>query len=330
MNSLRLRSRPLLAGALVGVAIIGGFLSQGGPSVGATPTDAAHQIAAAATTPGQLRTYYIAADDVKWDYAPYDRNVLMDRAFNDDENVFVQGGPTRIGDTYHKAIYRAYTDATFKTLAPVPQDEQYMGLLGPVIRAEVGDKIKVVFKNNLSFPASIHAHGVLYSKSSEGAPYNDGTSASDKADDEVQPGKTYTYQWDVPERAGPGPMDGSSVLWMYHSHSDEIADTNAGLIGPMVITAKGKARPDGSPIDVDQEVFDYFSVINENESPFLQQNLDEFAQAPHEVAADDEDAFEESNLMHSINGFVYGCAGSRSPWAPRSTCTRRSGTASPW
>ena len=122
----------------------------------------------------------------------------------------------------------------------------------------------------------------------------------------MPPGGTVTYTWEVPERAGPGPMDGSSVLWMYHSHTDEIADTNAGLVGPMVITRKGSAKPDGSPMDVDREVFSYFSVVNENESQFLDQNLAEIAQAPHEVTPDDEEAFEESNLMHAINGYVYG------------------------
>lgn len=271
-----------------------------------TPAGHVHGIAPVATavTPGVTRTYYIAADKVLWDYAPQNTNVITGQPFTDEENVFVQNGPTRIGDTYYKALYRGYTDATFKKLAPVK--DQGLGLLGPVIRAEVGDTIKVVFKNNLDFPASIHPHGVFYAKNSEGAPYNDGTSGADKADDAVQPGQTVTYTWNVPERAGPGPMDGSSVLWMYHSHTNEVADTNAGLIGPMVITRKGSAKPDGSPIDVDREVFSYFSVINENESPYLDENLQTLAQAPHEVAPDDEDAFEESNLMHSINGYVYG------------------------
>lgn len=258
---------------------------------------------AAAVTPGKIRNYFIAADEVLWDYAPSDSNQVSGQPFTDDENVFVQNGPTRIGDTYRKALYRGYTDATFRTRLP---SDPNLGLLGPVIRAEVGDTIKVVFKNNTSFPASMHPHGVFYTKSSEGAPYADNTNGAAKADDAVPPGGTVTYTWEVPERAGPGPMDGSSVLWMYHSHTDEIADTNAGLVGPMVITRKGLARPDGSPNDVDKEVFSYFSVMNENESPYLDQNLQEIAQAPHEVAPDDEEAFEESNLMHSINGYVYG------------------------
>jgi len=164
-----------------------------------------------------------------------------------------------------------------------------------------------VFRNNTSFPASVHPHGVFYEKNAEGAPYADGTSGGSKGDDAVPPGGTWTYNWQVPERAGPGPMDGSSVLWMYHSHTDEVSDTNSGLIGPMVITARGKADPaTATPLDVDREIFSYFTVENENQSHYLDRNLQELAGAPHTVTPDDADAFEESNLMHSINGYVYG------------------------
>jgi FtsP/CotA-like multicopper oxidase with cupredoxin domain len=93
-------------------------------------------------------------------------------------------------------------------------------------------------------------------------------------------------------------------MWMYHSHSDEIGDTYAGLMGPMVITGRGVARPDGSPKDVDREVFVMYSVMNENLSPFLAANLKRFV-APG-IRADDPEDFEESNLMHSINGYVFG------------------------
>ncbi len=54
--------------------------------------------------------------------------------------------------------------------------EQHLGLLGPTIRAEVGDVVHVVFRNTVRFPTSIHVHGLLYDKRSEGAPYEDGTS----------------------------------------------------------------------------------------------------------------------------------------------------------
>jgi FtsP/CotA-like multicopper oxidase with cupredoxin domain len=264
---------------------------------------AATDLKPAAASQGKVRRYYIAAEEVLWDYAPSDTNRVTGEPFTDDENVFMANGPARIGDTYRKALYRAYTDASFSTRLPA---DPGLGMLGPVIRAEVGDTIKVVFRNRTSIPASVHPHGVFYDKSSEGAPYADGTSGADKADDAVQPGRTVTYTWEVPERAGPGPMNGSSVMWMYHSHTDEIGDTNAGLVGPMVITGRGQAQPDGSPLDVDREVFSYFSVVDENQSQFLEQNLEELAQAPHEVSPEDEEAFEESNLMHTINGYAYG------------------------
>ena len=48
-----------------------------------------------------------------------------------------------------KALYIQYTDATFSTPVARPAAEQYMGLLGPTLRANVGDVIKVVFRNKL-------------------------------------------------------------------------------------------------------------------------------------------------------------------------------------
>lgn len=81
---------------------------------------------------------------------------------------------------------------------------------------QVGDNIEIVFSNNCTFPASIHAHGVRYRKGSEGAPYADNSSASAMRDDAVQPGAQHTFRWEVPERAGPAAGDASSTIWMYH------------------------------------------------------------------------------------------------------------------
>jgi manganese oxidase len=168
---------------------------------------------------GKTRTYYIAADPVDWDYAPRGIDEITGKPFNEDENVFVEQGEHRIGDTYRKALYREYTVDSFSELKERPKDQEYLGALGPLVRAEVGDTIKVVFKNNTDFPASLHAHGVFYKKGSEGAPYQDGTSGDkNKGDDVVNPGGEHTYTWKVPERAGPGPNDPSSIAWMYHSH----------------------------------------------------------------------------------------------------------------
>lgn len=47
-------------------------------------------------------------------------------------------------------------------------------ILGPVIKAEVGDTILVTFFNKASWPFSIQPHGVFYGKASEGTWYHDG------------------------------------------------------------------------------------------------------------------------------------------------------------
>ncbi len=254
-------------------------------------------------TTGKTRTYYIAADEVEWNYAPTGMNQITGQPFGETENVFVQNGKDRIGSTYTKAVYREYMDDSFTTLKERPEQWKHLGVLGPVIRAEVGDTIKVVFKNNARFSFSMHPHGVFYEKSSEGAAYNDDT--SDRHDDAVPPGETHTYIWHVPARAGPGPDDPSSIAWMYHSHVDEPGDTNAGLAGPIIITRQGEAKADGSPKDVDREFVTLFTVSDENRSPYLDYNIQKYTRSPATVKQDS-DEFVESNLMHSINGYVYG------------------------
>ncbi|MFC8501762.1 multicopper oxidase domain-containing protein [Pedococcus sp. NPDC057267] len=256
---------------------------------------------------GVTRTYYISADVVPWNYAPAGRNLITGEPFDPVAEPYVASGPGRIGSVYDKCLYRGYSDSSFAHPQSRPSDQQYLGFLGPVIHAEVGDTIKVVFRNACPFPAAVHPHGVFYAKDSEGAPYNDGTSKADKADDAVPTGGTHTYTWQVPERAGPGPHDGSSVMWMYHSHTDEIADTYAGLMGPMVVTRKGWARPDGTPKDVDRELFTEFFIDNETLSPLLADNERRYGTPPMpRPGADLDDEFVETNLKHSINGYLYG------------------------
>lgn len=255
---------------------------------------------------GVTRTYYMAADPVVWNYVPTGRNQITGKAFDATADTFVGTGPGRIGPMYLKCLYRGYTDAGFHRLVKRPASEQYLGTLGPTLRAEVGDTIKVVFRNNCPFPTSVHPHGVFYAKSSEGAPYQDGTKGAAKHDDAVPTGGEHTYVWKVPGRAGPGPGDGSSVMWMYHSHTDEVADTYAGLMGSIVVTRAGMARPDGSPKDVDREVFANFFIDNETLSPLLTRNERRFGTPPFPRDPSTDDAFLESNLKHSINGYLYG------------------------
>ncbi len=263
-------------------------------------------------------TYYIAANEVVWDYAAGGVNRITGEPYGEDEAFWLESTAHRIGNVYKKAVYQEYTDESFTTLKPRPPEWEHLGILGPLLRAEVGDTIRIVYRNNAPFPSGLHPHGVFYDKDSEGAPYGDNTSGADKADDGVPTGGTHTYIWPVPERAGPGPGDPNSVFWMYHSHTDEVADVNAGLIGPMIITARGQTGANGMPEGVDRELIVAFNEVSENESYYLRENIQTYTGRPNEVivtrdpfgaialVTPDPTVAPELNLMATLNGFVYG------------------------
>ncbi len=259
--------------------------------------------------PAKTRTYYIAADTVSWNYVPGGRDEIVGAPYTDTA-FFARAKPMPMSTVYKKVLYREYTDSSFRTLVRRPAEWAHLGFLGPLIRAVVGDTIRVVFRNNGDRPYSVHPHGVLYDKSSEGVPYNDGTSSRDKADDGVPPGGTHVYVWVVPERAGPGPMDGSSVMWMYHSHVDEVRDINTGLFGPMIVTARDKARPDGSPSDVDREIIASFMQVHEEDSWLAQGNFRPSPDSLMGLGPRPNPSLRQEGypwyVKFTINGFVHG------------------------
>jgi len=265
--------------------------------------------AQAHATKPHTRTYFVAADEIDWNYAPSGANAIAGKPFAGVELLFAGTDPDHIGLVYRKAVYREYTDSTFTTLKPRAKEWEHLGIVGPLLRAEVGDTIRVIFRNNAHQPYSMHPHGVFYAKSSEGAEYADGTPGG-AASGVVAPGATTTYVWPVPERAGPAAHDQSSVLWMYHSHTAEDADLNTGLVGPIIVTARGKARADGSPVDVDREIVAGFLELDENLSPYFDANIAKYVKNASSVKkappGDFLDPFYVSNLRETINGYIFG------------------------
>jgi hypothetical protein len=49
------------------------------------------------TSASIVRTYYVAADEVEWDYAPGGVNRMMGMKFEGNSSVFTERGPHRIG-----------------------------------------------------------------------------------------------------------------------------------------------------------------------------------------------------------------------------------------
>lgn len=253
----------------------------------------------------QNRVYYIAAEEVEWDYAASGLNMFMGRPFDEMDSVFAAhipyDNPTpRIGSKYIKARYVQYTDNTFTTKVPMTEETQHLGLLGPIIRANVGDSILVYFKNNSNIHASIHPHGVVYDANSEGAMYNNGAISGAM----VEPGDTYIFKYYVREESGPGPAEGSSKVWLYHSHVEmDESDLYAGLIGAIIINRQGVGTVDAKAFDIDREFITLFMVMNENMSSYYSQNISLYL--PGFTNPEPED-FEESNLKHCINGTMMG------------------------
>jgi len=251
---------------------------------------------------GTIRTYFIAAEEVEWDFAPSNMDLFhgVPLSENPDAVVFCERGDDRIGKVYKKAIYVQYTDATFTARVQQPS---WLGFVGPIIRASVGDTIEVVFMNKASRPYSVHPHGVFYDKNSEGALYADNT--TNKQGASIEPNQTYKYTWPVPPRAGPASNDATSIMWSYHSHVSEAKDTYSGLIGAMIIYAEGVLQENGLPKGIDREYVIMLQVQDENLSWYIEENIQTYCYKPETVDPGD-DGFIESNLMHSINGYVYG------------------------
>lgn len=229
------------------------------------------------------RTYYVAADDVIWNQLPAGRNM-------EGPQRLPQLPPLSLGWKFHLLVYRGYTDGTFRTPATRPANQRYLGLMGPLMRAEVGDTIIVVFKNNTHYAVNIQPHGLATTG---------GTGL-------VAPGGRKTYRWSVPESAGPGPSDGSSIVWSYDSDGKGMADS--GLVGPVIVTRRGMARADGSPNDVDRELVIVFHEIEETNAATWAESVADPATNPRHIKPSSfpPAAVFNSNIFVDLNGFAFG------------------------
>ena len=76
------RSRLTIGVLLMAAILVAGVIVAGGGPGGAADESS-----------GRLRTYYIAADSVRWNYAPHGRNDITGQAWDAAAAVFTQPGP---------------------------------------------------------------------------------------------------------------------------------------------------------------------------------------------------------------------------------------------
>jgi len=92
---------------------------------------------------------------------------------------------------------------------------------GPTLRGEVGDRIRIVFTNNLPVQSDIHMHGMVLPNSQDGvAPVTQAP---------VMPGQTYVYEYTVTKPA----------VAMYHPHLMAQEGIPNGMWGSMIFSPAG-------------------------------------------------------------------------------------------
>jgi FtsP/CotA-like multicopper oxidase with cupredoxin domain len=253
-NASNVTRRGLLKGAAVGAASLGAIGSLTLPS----------GVAAAASAPttvefpaqGKLREYWFQVDSFFHNVMPTGVDGMTGDTFTPSQT------------SYWAIGYRAFTPGWGK---PLPGDDDIgpnTGIPGPIIRAAVGDTVRVHVRNNDTYykvPHTIAPHAFKYTLP------NDGGWAwmlGDRPGTNINVGATYTYEWTaIPRSVG---------TWPYHDHSKHFdpgkgtvvmeAGAELGLFGMIAIT--GPNTP-----TVDKEIMSIWHSLYSGDIPGLSQDF---------------------------------------------------------
>jgi FtsP/CotA-like multicopper oxidase with cupredoxin domain/plastocyanin len=88
---------------------------------------------------------------------------------------------------------------------------------GPTIRVGVGDRVRIVLRNEMSQSTVLHPHGLILPNAMDGVP--------DITQDPIKPGEAFTYEFVTRE-----PM-----VAMYHSHHNAQVQVPNGLLGAFYV-----------------------------------------------------------------------------------------------
>src|SRR5688500_11326564 len=88
---------------------------------------------------------------------------------------------------------------------------------GPLLRAKVGDRLIVHFKNSLPEATTIHWHGLRIPADQDGVPGH--------GQAPIEPGGSFDYSFTLPDAGN----------YWYHPHFDSAAQVSGGMYGPIVV-----------------------------------------------------------------------------------------------
>ncbi|XP_038555621.1 coagulation factor VIII isoform X3 [Micropterus salmoides] len=243
------------------------------------------------------RTYYIAAEEITWDYGIRKPHQLI-------KPREMRRGMRKFLPEYKKVVFRAYRDKDF--LLPVSRGEvqEHLGIMGPFIRAEINDLLTVIFKNKASRPYSFYLQGVYDHSQGAGSAQTHASSAPPGVPGKpVAPGEARTYNWRITKKQGPTDTEFNCKTGAYYSTVDKERDLHSGLIGPLVICKPNTllTRQNTQP-DI-QELALLFHTFDETKSWYLEESLQRYCTPPCQANTQDP-WYHTSNKFAAINGYV--------------------------
>jgi FtsP/CotA-like multicopper oxidase with cupredoxin domain len=116
---------------------------------------------------------------------------------------------------------------------------------GPQIRVTEGEKVRIVFTNNLPESTAIHFHGLVVPNKVDGVPFI--------TQPPVKPGETYTYEF-VAKTPG---------SHMYHAHHNSTKQVGKGLLGAFIVYPK-----DAGYFAMSDFAREYLLILNDSNGGF--------------------------------------------------------------
>lgn len=95
---------------------------------------------------------------------------------------------------------------------------------GPRIQITEGDRLRIVVKNDLPEPTTVHWHGLILPNNMDGP--------ADVTQKPIEPGASYTYEFTAQQRG----------TYFYHSHKDVDRQQTLGMYGALIIDPKNKTN----------------------------------------------------------------------------------------
>uniref|UniRef100_A0A4W5QDY1 Coagulation factor VIII, procoagulant component n=1 Tax=Hucho hucho TaxID=62062 RepID=A0A4W5QDY1_9TELE len=243
------------------------------------------------TTDGHYRSYYIAAQEITWDYGIRKPHQLIKTRER-------RRGMRKFLTEYKKVVFRGYSERDFQIPVTRGELQEHLGLMGPIIKAEVNDLLTVTFKNMASRPYSLHLHGV-YDKS-QGDGQSSGAGVAGVPGEAVQPGEVRVYTWRITRKQGPTAEEFDCKAGAYYSTQNK-----AGLIvrPHNLICKPGTLHPQLNLQPNLQEYALLFHTFDETKSWYLDENIRQYCTPPCQAQRDDP-WFQLSNKFAAINGYV--------------------------